>query len=301
MSEKDYLVETLDPKDFDEWVEHCASVFGFEYAAEYFRRHYMSDPYRENKSIFIIKDDGKIVSTVRVFHRQVYLGGKIYKMGGIGEVSTNKNYRRLGLSYKLMAAATEYMLENNFILSMLGTGYFGHYEKHGFRQVNLYTKTVSADLNIDAPDIRLLTADNYNEMSELYNKYCSSLNCCMVRTSEYWQEWCAAEMDEPHGLFIDNKLAGYICFDGDWVNELVADDNLHDILLSHVKPEKGKLKMPAFINTGRKFYKQETHSDKMICLYKPVEIDGVTLNDTEQLVDYLNSHGGIVQWGHDGF
>ena len=37
MNEKDYIVETLDPKDFDEWVQHCAEVFDFDYATDYFR------------------------------------------------------------------------------------------------------------------------------------------------------------------------------------------------------------------------------------------------------------------------
>ena len=108
-------------------------------------------------------------------------------------------------------------------------------------------------------------------------------------------------MHEPHGLFIDNKLAGYICFDGGFVNELVADESLHDILLSRVKPDSGKLEMPAVIKTSRKLLKKRTHDDKMICLYKPLEIDGTALQDTEQLAEYLNARGGIAQWGSDGF
>ena len=301
MSEKEYIVETLDPKDFDEWVEHCAAVFNFNYAAEYFRRHFMADPYRDYKSVFIIKDNNKIVSTVRVFHRQVYLGGKIYKMGGIGEVSTNINYRRLGLSYKLMAAATEYMQENGFYLSMLGTGYYGHYEKHGFKCANYYGKTVSADLAPGAADIRALNFDNFHEMAELYDKYCSNSNCCIARTKEYWQSWCAGEIKNPHGLFIDNKLAGYICFDGGRITELVGDETLHDILLSAAKPDDGKLETAKFIKTSRKVLKERTDTGTMVCLHKPVQINETVLQSTDELVEYVNSHGGVNWWSHDGF
>jgi hypothetical protein len=123
----------------------------------------------------------------------------------------------------------------------------------------------------------------------------------MVRTGEYWQEWCAAEMHDPYGLFIDNKLAGYICFDGGEVNELAGSDELHDILLSYIKPDDGKLKMYAHIKTSKQILGEEAHDDKMICLYEPVEINGVLLKDTAELVEYLNSRGGIVQWAHDGF
>lgn len=301
MSEKDYIVETLDPKDFEEWVAHCGSIFSV--GPDYFRRHFMSDPHKDYHSVFIIKDKeiNKIISTVRIFHRQVYIGGKIYKMGGIGEVSTNTDYRKLGLSYKLMAAATEYMKKNDFDLSMLGTGYYSHYEKHGFKQVNYYEKIVSADLDIESADIRPLTSENFHDMAELYSEYSAKLNCSVVRTKEYWQEWCTKEIKNPHGLFIDNKLVGYICFDGNRTAEIIGDETVYDVLLSAVKPDDGKLSIPAFVKTHRKILGENTHSGTMICVYKPIEINGTVLRDTAQAVEYFNSHGGIVQWSQDGF
>ena len=303
MSE-DYIIETLDPKDFDEWVGHCAAVFGFDGAAEYFRRHFMCDPHRDYGSVFIIKAGGKIVSTVRVFRREVYLGGKIYKMGGVGEVSTNPEYQRRGLSYKLMAAATEYMQANGFYLSMLGTGYYGHYEKHGFRQVKHYSKVVSAGCEPVAADIRPLTAADYGHMAELYAKHCAGLNCCMVRTGEYWQQWCAAELKNPHGCFDGGKLTGYICYDGGWVSEIIAPDAaVCDCLLSAVKAEKGELVLPKHVETARKLLREGTDDNTMVCLYKPIKIEagGLVLEDTAALVDWLNANGGIMQWSHDGF
>ncbi|MCL1859622.1 MAG: GNAT family N-acetyltransferase [Oscillospiraceae bacterium] len=313
MSEKnfdfDYKVELLSPNDFDEWVEHCGSVF-VETGAAYFRRHFVADPHKDYNAVFIIKsEENKIISTVRVFHRQVYIGGKIFKMGGIGEVSTNTNYRRLGLSSKLLDAATDYMIENNFDLSMLGTGYFSHYAKHGFMQVKFYNKTVVGHDDPGVPsnlsDIRPLNPENFHDMAMLYNKYCVNLNCCIVRTKEYWQSWCAGEIKNPHGLFKNGKLAGYICFGGGWVSEIVADENDHDILLSAVKPDDGKISVPKFVKTSREVLGEETHNHNMICVYKPIsfEIDGkeIVLADTAEAVEYLNNNGGIVMWGQDGF
>ena len=57
MSEKDYIVETLAPEDFDEWTAHCGLVFNMGH--EYFERHFKADPYRDYGSIFIIKAGGK--------------------------------------------------------------------------------------------------------------------------------------------------------------------------------------------------------------------------------------------------
>jgi len=299
----DYPVEILSPNDFDEWVEHCGSVFE-NTGTEYFRRHFVADPHKDYNSVFVIKnEDGKIISTVRVFHRQVYLGGNIYKMGGIGEVSTNTNYRRLGLSYKLLAAASDYMKKNDFDLSMLGTGYFSHYAKHGFIQINRYSKIVVGydDPGVPPSDIRPLNSENFHDMAMLYNKYCVNLNCCIVRTKEYWQSWCKGEIANPYGLFRDNKLVGYICFDGNWVSEIIADENDYDILLSIIKSDDGKLNVPKFIKTNREVMGEETANGTMICVYKPIEINGVMLRDTASAVEYLNNNGGYIFWRQDGF
>jgi len=303
MNEKIYTVETLNPRDFDEWVAHCGSIF--EVGPDYFRRHFMSDPHRDYNSVFVIKDDEKIVSTVRVFHRQVCLSGKIHKMGGVGEVSTNPSHRKLGLSYKLLEAATEYMKQNDFTLSMLGTGYYSHYEKHGFRQVDSYEKTVDTSVipaNETAKTIQPLTVADYDDMAELYAKNCANLNCCMVRTKEYWELWCAGEIKNPHGLFTDNKLAGYVCFDGDWIAEIVANDELiYDCLLKFVKSD-GEVSVPKFVPTSGKIIKEETHSGTMIRVYKPLGIGGgIVLQDTAAAVEYINANGGIVQWSQDSF
>ena len=305
MSEKIYNVETLDPKDFDEWVTHCGSIF--EVGPDYFRRHFMSDPHRDYNSIFVIKDDGKIVSTVRVFHREIYLGGKVYKMGGIGEVSTNPTHRKLGLSYKLMEAATDYMKQNGFALSLLSTGYYSHYEKHGFKQVNFYEKTVNTSV-IPADDkskeIRPLTTADYDAMADLYAKHCANLNSCIVRTKEYWELWCAGEIKNPHGLFIDGSLAGYVCFgdDRNWIAEIIANDkSIYDCLIKFVKAD-GEVSMPKIIATSGETIREQTHSGAMICVYTPLDIGGGTiLQDTAAAVEYINANGGIVWWSQDGF
>ena len=297
-----YPVETLSPNDFEQWINHCGGIFPV--GPDYFRRHFVCDPNRDYNSVFIIKnDEGKIISTVRVFHRQVYIGGKIYKMGGVGEVSTNENYRRLGLSYKLMEAASNYMKKNDFDLSILGTGYFSHYVKHGFMQVNAYVKTISDNFTSKPADIRPLTPENFREMSVLYDKYCLNLNCCIVRLKEYWKSWCAAEIKNPRGLFKDGRLTGYICFNDNNVTEIAADENDYDALLSVVKPENGKINLPKFIKTSGEVISEECKDGKMICVYKPVEIGnkGIVLSDTASVVKYLNDNGGIIIWGQDEF
>ena len=304
MNEKNYVVETLKPEDFDEWVIHCGSIF--EVGPEYFRRHFVADPHKSYDSVFLIKDENQIISTVRVFHREVYIDKKIYKMGGIGEVSTNPDYRKLGLSTKLLEASVDYMKKNNFCISSLGTGYFSHYAKHGFVQVNEYAKSVSGDIKYNGDgdyDIRPLNPDNFQDMCALYEKYSQELNFSTVRSGDYWKTWCAGEIKNPHGLFRNGQISGYICFEDNNVTELIAAKQDHDILLSVVPPHENQINAPLFTYSKREVLDTDTDNSTMINLLNPeaIEINGVKYSSTESLVEYFNNNGGIVHWAQDHF
>lgn len=299
MNENNYAVETLKPEDFDEWVNHCGSIF--EVGAAYFRRHFVADPHKDYNSVFIIKGDGQIISTVRVFDRQVYIGGNIYKMGGIGEVSTNPEYRKRGLSGKILDVAVDYMKNNGFTISLLGTGYFSHYAKHGFSQVNEYSKYVSGEAKYGEHDIRPLNPGNFHDMSVLYELYSKEMNFPIVRNKEYWKTWCAGEIKNPHGLFRNGRLSGYICFDGNNVTEIIAAKEDHDILLSVVLPQNNSIRTPLFVSTKREFLNDSINNSSMINLFQPIEIDGKRYSTTEEIVEYLNNSGGIVHWAQDHF
>ena len=303
MSEKNYIVETLKPEDFDEWVNHCGSIF--DVGPAYFRRHFVADPHKDYDSVFIIKDDGQIISTVRVFHRQVYIDKKIYKMGGIGEVSTNPDYRKLGLSTKLLKAAVDYMKKNDFCVSSLSTGYFSHYAKHGYVQAKEYSKYVSGTGKIDGSgeyDIRPLSPGNFHDMSVLYELYSQELNFSTVRNKDYWKTWCAGEIKNPHGLFRNGRIVGYICYEENRVTELIAAKEDHDILLSTVIPHDNRIRIPLFVTTNREVFETRTNNGTMINLIcEAIEIDGVKYSSSESLAEYFNENGGVVPWAQDYF
>jgi predicted acetyltransferase len=75
------------------------------------------------KGIFVAFDTEKnqIASTVRVFLRQMKIGEYLFKMGGIGEVSTKEAYRHQGLATKLLHCALEYMNQLEIEISSLHT------------------------------------------------------------------------------------------------------------------------------------------------------------------------------------
>jgi predicted N-acetyltransferase YhbS len=299
--EDKYKIESLAPDDFEKWVEHCGAVFE-DTGCDYFRRHFMADPDRSYESTFLVKDRGEIVSTVRVFHRRIWLGGKALKMGGIGEVSTKPSHRSLGLSGRLLNASINYMEINGFDISLLGTSLSGHYSKHGYVTVNECWKTLIADNGVnESYDFRSLTPADYPAMSALYDKYAPLYNLTMVRSMEYWNSWCRGEMKNPVGLFINGCLEGYICSDRGFVSEIICAPSMADMLLSSVKCENGKLVCPGITPTAREVIDEKEIPHLMIRLIKPAEVFDRTFTQTADLADYINKHGGATIWMQDGF
>lgn len=62
----------LTEQELPQWFAHVATVFPHA-GEEYFKRHYWSDPQRALDGIFVARDGEKIVSTVRAFHRNLFL------------------------------------------------------------------------------------------------------------------------------------------------------------------------------------------------------------------------------------
>jgi predicted GNAT family acetyltransferase len=68
----------------------------------------------------------KIAATVRVYRRQMLIGGQSYAIGGIGEVSTKAEYRGRGYAKQILAHAVKWMNEQKIPISALQTGTLSH-------------------------------------------------------------------------------------------------------------------------------------------------------------------------------
>jgi predicted GNAT family N-acyltransferase len=146
-----YIRRGLRQEDDDElrrWAEFCASVFADKNPpppAAYFERHYKNDPLARLDWIRIVLWNDQIVSSCRIFHRDVSLGcatsiadtttttASSVHAGGIGEVCTSKQHRHRGLSKLLLQDSLSIMKSSGFVLSFLhaAPGFFPFYERGG--------------------------------------------------------------------------------------------------------------------------------------------------------------------------
>jgi len=117
--EENLEFRNLREDELSQWYDFVDSVF-LRTPREYFVRHWEKDPFKDLSGIFVCVSHKQIVSSVRVYHRKIFISGHIFQMGGIGEVSTSKDYRRRGLATKLLKMAISYMEEKHMPVSALG-------------------------------------------------------------------------------------------------------------------------------------------------------------------------------------
>ncbi len=105
---------------------------------EFFRRFVELDPSFSPENVWVIEESGRLVSCVQIFPRVLRAcsitspGTTALACGGIGSVFTVPDRRGRGHGGKLLAAATEGMVERGMEVSLLVAARVAWYEKHGW-------------------------------------------------------------------------------------------------------------------------------------------------------------------------
>lgn len=210
---------SLRPEELEQWFDHCMYVFnGDAYSEEYrkyFMNHWNNDPWRDIESILVAVEDDKILSTVRIFHRKMYLKNHIVSMGGIGEVSTKSQSRGLGLSTKLLSLAIDRMKKLEINVSTLATSEdkLGYYGRLGWQSVPKVFKTIkiSTSDNIHTVIRPIDYEKDIIEIKDIYEQYSKKLSGTIARDNEYyWGNWVKTEYKNCLVAEKDGKLVAYM-------------------------------------------------------------------------------------------
>ena len=202
----------LYPDELEVWLDHVTDVFSG--GRQYFSNHWHNDPWRDPEGIRIAIDNGKIVSTVRVFIRKMFLHGEPVTVGGIGEVSTRSEYRRRGLATQLLKDAIRFMESRNIVTSSLH-GSQRIYSVEGWEKVpRYYAKQPIAAKKQVAWDVRPANFDDNAEVERiaaLYDAYARKFNGTFVRDDmAYWTKWVRTESPSAWVAERDGNIEGYV-------------------------------------------------------------------------------------------
>ncbi len=278
----------LYPEELEAWLDHVTHVFSG--GRQYFSNHWYNDPWRDVEGIRVAIDDGKIVSTVRVFIRQMYFHGEPVSVGGIGEVSTRPEHRKRGLATQLLKDSIQFMEDRHIALSMLH-GSQRIYSVEGWESVpRYYAKKTLLGKTQQEWNIRPVyfqDADEVKRLASLYDSYSRKFNGTFVRDDmAYWTDWVQTESPSAWVAERDGVIEGFVSVRRReqqlGVKEFIASEELFahnsakdffEMMLSHVivemDEEKLEVEYPAPIADGFNAPSVEPYGSTMYRVIQP--------------------------------
>ena len=85
----------LHPEELEAWLDHVTHVFSA--SRQYFSNHWHNDPWKDVEGIRVAVDDGKIVSTVRVFIRKMFSDTPTTEVVGVSATGCQRVYSIKGI------------------------------------------------------------------------------------------------------------------------------------------------------------------------------------------------------------
>lgn len=322
----------LSADELEVWLDHVTSVFSG--GRRYFSNHWHNDPWRDAEGIRVAIDDGQIVSTVRVFIREMFLHGEPIRVGGIGEVSTRPEYRRQGIATRLLQDSVAFMESRDIVVSSLH-GSQRIYAIEGWEKVPRYyakQQVAAQEQSGGGWEVRPANFDDETEVGEIagvYDGYARKFNGTFVRDElEYWRAWVRTESPNAWVATRGGKIDGYVSVnpreDELSVKEFIASEDvftedrgkrLFEEMLSHIVADMGaeslEVVYPAPIADGFNAPVIEEHGSAMYRIIQPAvlaekmdsaafnSIPNLLHNQVETLAQGLRSHH--IFWYTDGY
>ncbi len=316
----------LYPAELEAWFEHVTDVFSGN--RQYFVNHWENDPWKNIEGIRVAVDDGKIVSTLRVFIRKMFLHGEPISVGGIGEVSTRREYQRRGLATLLLKDSIHFMKEHDIAISSLH-GSQRIYALEGWEKIQRYYARETFVAKMDEPTqwnvrpVNFQSQTELNQIAELYDGYSRKFNGTFVRDDiAYWTDWVQTESPNIWAAERNGAIEGYVSVTHDkrlTVEEFAVAEavfaqdrgkhlfqTLIAAILTHLEKETFEVAYAAPIADGFKANTLDVHGGTMYRVILPNKIPSpfdtlpsLLHNQPKPFGQGLRSHH--LFWSTDGF
>ena len=128
----DVTLRTIAPDERDAVLDLLA---GWLNDRAFFARYFAFDPTFRDDLCFVAESDGRPVSTLQVFRKEVRVDGAVLAVGGIGNVYTHPDWRGVGLAGALLERAIAAMTAHGFDASLLFASRLDFYARFGWRSL----------------------------------------------------------------------------------------------------------------------------------------------------------------------
>ncbi len=179
----------------------------FETAPGYFERYYEGDPFYQPGDTLGAWDDDNLVSAVHLCRRPVVWEGGSLLCGGIANVATLPEFRRQGLSRRLLAEVVAKMEQENFDFSLLGTGVPDHYAALGWAAMNAPRAVLTLHPQASSTTHLLKPLMDEAGLDETYRKFPRPLQ--FHRPRFYFDRWVCWNWDQENARRLAVSNGGY--------------------------------------------------------------------------------------------
>ncbi|MFH5800542.1 GNAT family N-acetyltransferase [Haladaptatus sp. CMAA 1911] len=187
---------------------------------ELFRRRTMDAPSLPLENTLLLLIDGEIASSLQIYQRQCFLGGRLEHVGAIGNVMTLPEHRGEGHASTLLRSAVSFLVERGVSVSFL-IGDPGFYSRLGWRRLPS-TKRVVADpptlpsRSGNGSKWIPFDADRHlDELVDLYRRSFGRRDGTFARPSALWSGWILRELVDRDDVLLyeeGGEVRGYLAY-----------------------------------------------------------------------------------------
>lgn len=313
-------IRTLMENEIEKWIDFVWGIFPYE-PRRLFERQWYQDPYQDIAGILVaVDDEDRILSTLRIFFRDVNLNGCVVKSGGIGSVGTLEAYRGKGLSKQIFKVAIGIMEEKDVKISFLlsGSQNEGYYNSHGYYKSKLEYKTseISKDVSYPTPyHIRTVDMDHdLPDLMKMHGNFSAKLNSNVARNEAYWKKWFTALSGQTKiAVSQTGETIAYLHISDSNESIIVCEfgmmsgyEDIFDSFISKISVEKNPTNNTVFFASAiHSTFPVIEINEACLCMFRlnrPFELNGNEILDTVQLLDAIKgdkSESKLLLWMTD--
>ncbi|MDE0018556.1 MAG: GNAT family N-acetyltransferase [Candidatus Poribacteria bacterium] len=178
--------------ELEQVVELSCVAFNPEGHERYWQYIKGDSSYRPSQTRVVVVND-RVVSTLRVWERRMWVGASLVTMGGIGGVCTHPNYRSVGYASALMRDTIDYLRTIGCDLGVLFTIIpEAFYRQLGWTSFPLHGFSIACDAAAQAAASSEWQVTDFNPetdldaVAELYDIANAQQSGTIARTRAYW-------------------------------------------------------------------------------------------------------------------
>lgn len=182
---------------------------------EEFLDYYYAVKTKENE-IYVIEDEGRIVSMLHLNPYQMRIGKQIYETHYIVAVATDERYRRRGLMARLLNHTLQVMAERGEPFTFLMPASEAIYKPFGFEFIYEQKRCrITGKRSSDASlEVTYAKEADCAQIAEFANEFLKEYDVVAWRDADYYKTLLAEQASEDGGVLIakkDGKIEGVLC------------------------------------------------------------------------------------------